>query len=148
MKNVCLRSVPGRANAIRETHAGASNTPWRATFASINPAGLYLPAALLGALIQCGFFVPFIIQNGLALPEFIRQLFSSLPAGGFTADLLISSFVFWLWSRHESRRYGVRHWWFFVVLNLTIGLSCALPLFLYFRHNQMNHTSPSADAIR
>ncbi len=143
MKNVFLTSIPDRVNAIRDTQVAANINVWRGTFASINPAGLYFTAAILGALIPCVFFVPFIIQNGLTLPEFIRQLFSNLPAGGFTADLLISSFVFWLWSRHESRRHGVRHWWFFVVLNLTIGLSCALPLFLYFRHNQMNHTSSS-----
>ena len=101
---------------------------------------LYLTAAVLGAVIPCAFFAPFIIQNGLALPEFARLLFANLPAGGFTADLLISSYVFWIWSRRESQLHGIQHWWVFVVLNLTIGLSCALPLFLFFRNGHVKQS--------
>jgi hypothetical protein len=98
---------------------------------------IYLILAVLGTIVPYGFFTPFIMQNGIALRDFASLLFVNLPAGGFTADLLITSAVFWIWSHRESQIHGVKHWWLFVVLNLTVGLSCALPLFLYFRQGQV-----------
>lgn len=93
----------------------------------------YLELAVLGAIIPLIFFQMFMVQYGVNLGEFIRQLFATLPASGFTADLLITSLVFWIWSFRESRVHGMRNWWAFVLLNLMIGLSCALPAFLLYR---------------
>ena len=94
---------------------------------------IYLFFAILGAIVPYVFFSQFMLQNGGNLAEFIRQLFATSPASGFTSDLLITSTVFWIWSYTESRSREMRHWWIYLVLNLTIGLSCALPLFLYMR---------------
>jgi len=102
---------------------------------------IYLLFAILGTIVPYIFFGNFMIEHGVDLLEFIKHLFANSAAGGFTADLLISSAVFWVWSARETRRIGMRNWWVYVVLNLTIGLSCALPLFLFFRHRR---NSPSA----
>jgi hypothetical protein len=50
--------------------------------------------------------------------------------------LVISSLVFWiaLFNRH-SKGIGPRPW-FFVALNLGIGLSCALPAYLYVNESR------------
>lgn len=93
----------------------------------------YLLAAILGTVVPYAFFGNFMLEHDANLNEFVRQLFANSPASGFTADLLITSTVFWLWSFQESRRMGMRNWWIYVLLNLTVGLSCALPLFLFFR---------------
>lgn len=67
------------------------------------------------------------------LGAFISQLFATPAAGGFTADLLITSLTFWVWSYHEARARGMRRWWAYIAVNLVVGLSCALPAFLYVR---------------
>lgn len=89
---------------------------------------LYLVLAIVGAVVPFVFFLEFIGASGLDLGGFIGALFVNGAAGGFTADLLISSAVFWIYL--FSRADGPSPWPF-VVLNLTIGLSCALPAYLY-----------------
>jgi len=101
---------------------------------------VYLELAILGAIVPYVFFAPWFWNNGTDLFGFVSLLFANQPAGGFASDILISSAVFWAWSWNESRRHGVRYWWVYVVLNLTIGLSCALPLFLYSRLCRIEET--------
>ncbi len=88
----------------------------------------YLVAAIVGAVVPYIFFVDFLADAGLDLTTFVGGLFVNGAAGGFTADLLISSVVFWAYM--FTRRDGPRPW-LFVALNLLIGLSCALPAYLY-----------------
>jgi len=89
---------------------------------------LYLILAIIGAVVPYLFFFQFFAQAGIDLPAFIGALFVNGAAGGFTADLLITSFVFWIYM--FNRKEGPAPW-LFVALNLTIGLSCALPAYLY-----------------
>ena len=92
---------------------------------------VYLVLAIVGAVIPMVFFSIFFAESGFALPDFVSALFVNGAAGGFTADLLITSLVFWIYL--FSRTDGPKPW-LFVVLNLTIGLSCALPAYLYATH--------------
>jgi len=90
----------------------------------------YLAAAIVGALVPMIFFTQFFSTTGEAgISGFTRALFANGAAGGFSADLLISSFVFWFWM--WQRRAGGPKPWLFIALNLGIGLSCALPAYLY-----------------
>ena len=93
---------------------------------------LFLFLAVTGAVVPWLFFAGFLRAEGLA-GDFVGALFANGAAGGFTADLLISSLTFWLFLFPEARRGGVRRPWIYVLLNLLIGLSCALPLFLWAR---------------
>jgi len=93
----------------------------------------YLVAAILGALVPYLFFFGWIQDNGLALGGFIQALFVNGAAGGFSADLLIASFVFWGFMAADDAAAVVGRPWLYIFVNLTIGLSCALPLYLYFR---------------
>ena len=97
----------------------------------------YLTFAVLGGVLPFIFFDQFFFEHGFALSEFVSQLFSTSPAAGFTTDLLITSFVFWVWSYGQARKYEMKNWWLYVVVNLLIGLSCALPLFVFFRQRQV-----------
>jgi len=89
---------------------------------------LFLILAIVGAVVPYLFFAGFMADRGMALDGFVSALFSNGASGGFTADLLISSLVFWLYM--FSRSDGPRPL-LFVLLNLTIGLSCALPAYIY-----------------
>lgn len=89
---------------------------------------VYLLLAVLGAVVPYLFFFGFFAESGVELSLFVGALFANGAAGGFTADLLISSFVFWIYM--FTHREGPAPW-IFMLLNLTIGLSCALPAYLY-----------------
>jgi hypothetical protein len=93
---------------------------------------LLLALAALGAALPYVFFFRFFQAHGLG-GDFVGALFANGAAGGFATDVLVSSLVFWIFLLGESRRLGIRHAWVFVVLNLAVGLSCALPLFLWAR---------------
>ena len=89
---------------------------------------VYLILAIAGAVVPYVFFFQYFGEHGLVLQSFVGALFVNNAASGFTADLLITSLVFWIFL--FSRRQGPSPW-LFIVLNLTIGLSCALPAYLY-----------------
>lgn len=97
----------------------------------MNLRAVYLLCAVLGAVIPLAFLVGFVADQGLDLIAFVAALFANGAAGMFTADLLISSFVFWLYmfsNQHEGPKP-----WAFIAINLCIGLSCALPAYLWAR---------------
>jgi len=93
----------------------------------------YLFLAVVGAIVPYVFFFQFIQVEGLNVPSFVASLFVNGAAAGFSADLLISSFIFWLFMFQQLRKRNSPQPYLFIVLNLTIGLSCALPAYLYSR---------------
>ena len=92
---------------------------------------LYLAAAIVGAVIPYLFFFEHFGTNGLDLLTFLAAVFANPAASGFTADLLTSSFVFWIFMFHRGQLESGPNPAVFIVLNLLIGLSCALPAYLY-----------------
>lgn len=88
---------------------------------------VYLVLTIVGSIVPYLFFFDFFAAHGVNLPVFVGGLFANGAAGGFTADLLITSLVFWLYL-YEQKEPKL---WMYVLLNLTIGMSCAVPLYLY-----------------
>jgi hypothetical protein len=97
----------------------------------MNLRTIYLLFAILGAVIPVAFFADFAVDQGIDLVAFVMALFVNGAAGGFTADLLISSFVFWIYM-FSNQSDGPKPW-VFIALNLCIGLSCAPPAYLWSR---------------
>ena len=95
---------------------------------------LYMLLALLGAIVPFIFFIEFIQQNGLDLVAFSEAAYDNGAAAGLTSDLLISSVVFWIAAIELWRRDRGPAPWVFILVNLVIGLSFALPLYLFVRH--------------
>ena len=92
---------------------------------------LYLVLAIAGAVVPYVFFVQYFSSAGADPAGFVKAVFANPAAGGFTADLLISSLVFWVAMFARRRRDDGPNPLPFIALNLTIGLSCALPAYLY-----------------
>lgn len=97
---------------------------------------LYLLLAIVGAIVPYVFFVQHIQAVGPGPLDFVAPLFANGAVGGFTADLLISSFVFWIAMFVEQRRDAAPAPALFIALNLCIGLSCALPAWLCARETR------------
>ncbi len=91
----------------------------------------YLALAFAGAIVPYIYFVQHFTDVGFGIGDFVSAVFANPAAGAFTADLLISSFVFWIAMFSRFGRGKGPKPLLFVVLNLTIGLSCALPAYLY-----------------
>jgi len=99
---------------------------------------LYLIAAVLGTVLPLSQFIPFLMAHGFDMPLFFQQLFQNHVSGFFGMDVIVSSFVLWLFVFSEGRRRGMRNLWLYVICNLAVGLSLALPLFLFFRERRIN----------
>lgn len=91
---------------------------------------LYLGLAFVGAIVPYIYFIQHFTNVGFGLGDFTSALFANPAAGGFTADLLITSIVFWIAMFHRRSLGKGPKPLLFIVLNLTIGLSCALPAYL------------------
>jgi len=91
---------------------------------------VYLISSIVGAVIPCIFFIQYFSTAGFNLEDFITALFVNHATGGFAVDLAISSLVLWIFIFSEAK---VKKPWVFVLINVIIGLSCALPLYFYFR---------------
>lgn len=97
----------------------------------------YLITFLIGTLTPLYFIANFVTETGgVVLSEFISQLFANHAASTFSSDLLICSFIFWVFMGHDKKNKNLPNILYFITLNLTIGLSSALPLYLYFRQRR------------
>ena len=107
---------------------------------------LYLALAVLGTVLPYWFFAQHFAEAGLSLPAFLGQAFANPVAAGLSADIVVSSVVFWVLLTVNGD--GARIWtWFLVPLNLAVGLSCALPLYLYLRCRDRESASGSAAGV-
>lgn len=94
----------------------------------------YLLLCFLGTVLPCWQFLRFFLgDGGFDLPGFISAATANPVAAGFSIDLVVSSAAFWVFLFADGRRHGIAHLWVFVAANLLVGLSLALPLYLYRR---------------
>ena len=105
----------------------------------------YIALSILGFILPYSQFISFVIDNGLDLSLFWSQLFANQISSFFAFDVFVSSLVFWIFLFREGTRLQMKFLWIYVVLNLTIGLSFALPLFLGMRSRQLE-TKLTAEA--
>jgi hypothetical protein len=94
---------------------------------------LYLLLAIIGAFVPDFFFFQFIQAEGVNIKAFISALFVNGAAGSFTVDLLYSSFIFWIFMFHQLKESTGPKPYLFIFLNLTLGLCCAMPAYMYAR---------------
>lgn len=99
----------------------------------MNVKHFYLLMAVIGTVIPWWFFGSFFALNGINIPLFLKSLFANGAAGGFSTDVLITILVFWVWSWRDAAKNNVRHWWLILPASCTVGLSLALPLYMYMR---------------
>ena len=110
----------------------------------MNRKNLYLLLCVLGIILPYSQLIPWVLENGLRLDLLFRELFANRIGGFFGLDVLVSSVVVVSFVRTEGRRLGVRRLWLPILVLLTVGVSCALPLFLYLREGALERqTGPT-----
>ncbi|MBK1986341.1 DUF2834 domain-containing protein [Sphaerospermopsis aphanizomenoides BCCUSP55] len=98
---------------------------------------IYLLLALLGLVLPYSQFIPFIFEHGLDIKLFFAQLFANKISGFFGMDVIVSSLVFWIFVFTEGTRLKMKNLWIYIASNLLVGVSLALPLFLFMRQGQI-----------
>jgi hypothetical protein len=101
---------------------------------------VYLLLTLVGTVVPYVFFLGHFQAAGFGPGDFFAGAFANGVAGGLTADVLIASAAFWVYL--TSRKVAGRGW--YMLLNVTIGLSCALPLYLYVTERALSTAPPRA----
>jgi len=99
---------------------------------------IYLFLAVIGLIVPYYFLISFVMANGLDGRLFFKQLFGTPISAFFAVDLLLSCVVFAHYLCQETKRHAIKYSWLCVVALCTVGLSCALPLFLYLREPYLN----------
>jgi len=107
---------------------------------------LYLAFCVVGIALPYWEFVPWVMQHGLNLRLLLADLFANRISAFFAMDVLISAVVLLRFIRVESARLEIRGWWLPVLAVFTVGVSLALPLFLYLRETKLEH--PNSSTIR
>ncbi len=102
---------------------------------------LYLLLVIIGSIAPWSLLLKFISQNGFSIELLIQQEFSNYGAAAFGTDLLISALVFFCFSFFELKRLGLSPIQLLIYIAATfgVGLSCSLPLFLYFRERVLEN---------
>ena|SRR5215813_2909935 len=94
---------------------------------------IYLFLAIAGFAAPYYFFISFLLTHGLDARLFLRQLFGTPISTFFAVDLLLSCVVFARFAGQEAARHSMKHQWVYLLALCTVGLSFALPLFLWAR---------------
>jgi hypothetical protein len=98
---------------------------------------IYLVLLLLGLFIPYYFLFKFLGSNGLNISLLVQQLFANDISTFFAVDLVISIIVFWIYMFAEAHKLQMKNSWLYLLASLFVGLSFALPLFLYFRERKL-----------
>jgi len=94
---------------------------------------LYLLLAVIGTIVPMTFYVPWLTANGAGLADLFTAWKANGAVAGLYYDLLIAALALCLWIISET--YIRKDYWVLICLPLIflIGVSCALPLFLFLR---------------
>lgn len=96
----------------------------------------YFLAAVVGAIAPYATYFGYLANVPGASPA-LSLAWGNPIAAATLADFTISCLVFWPFVFAECRRFGIRYWWLFIAANVFIGLSFALPAFLYARERRL-----------
>ncbi len=96
--------------------------------------GFYLILCVLGTVLPWWQLQQFFFGvGGFDLVALVGAAAENPVAAGFSIDVVLSSIVFCAFMFGDGRRHGMTNLWVYVAANLLVGLSLALPLYLYRR---------------
>ena len=94
---------------------------------------LFLIIAIIGTVLPLRSFGLFLQEHGFNVQELINQLFANHISAFFGWDVIISAIAVIGLVVLEGKRLQMKHLWIYILCNLSVGVSLALPLFLYAR---------------
>jgi hypothetical protein len=104
---------------------------------------VYLLLCIPGLALPYWQFLPWLSANGLHAKMFFQQLFANRISAFFGMDVLVSAVVLLVFASTEARRMKIQGRWLVLISLLLVGVSLALPLFLFFRERQLQQAASS-----
>jgi hypothetical protein len=101
----------------------------------------YLVCCVLGLLLPYSQFVPWLLEHGLNVTLFCRELFTNRISSFFAMDVIVSAIVLLWFIQSEGKRLPVRRLWLPTIGTLIVGVSFGLPLFLFLRQATLDRTT-------
>ncbi|WP_070963818.1 DUF2834 domain-containing protein [Vibrio sonorensis] len=99
---------------------------------------VYLVLAVVGTVLPYGALFPWLVENGLDLPLLVSDIASHPLSLVAWLDVVVAAVALLLFAKIDSQRHGISGFWLVLVTTLTIGVSCGLPLYLYFRERDLS----------
>ena len=98
---------------------------------------IFLILAIIGFIAPYYFFLQLPAENRFDLPALMQPLFANNFMKGVGMDLTVSVIAFWVFVFAEGSKLQMKYPWLYLLATLLVGLSFALPLFLYFRERKL-----------
>lgn len=93
--------------------------------------------SIIGTVLPLSQFVPFVAENGMNMLLFFEKLFINEISSFFAMDVIVAAAVTALLIAYETKRLKIKNTWVCYIGLFTVGVSCGLPLFLYFRERHL-----------
>ena len=104
----------------------------------------YLVCCVLGMVLPYSQFVPWLLEHGLNVTLFFRELFANRIRTFFVLDVIVSAIVLIWFIQSEGKRLRVRLLWLPTIGTLIVGVSFGFPLFLFLRQVRLDRTTARA----
>ena len=101
---------------------------------------IFLILAIIGFIAPYYFFLQVPPESVFDVPTLIQPLFANNFMKGVAMDLTVSVMALWTFVFVEGNRLQMKNLWVYPLSTLLVGLSFALPLFLYFRERRLEET--------
>ena len=101
----------------------------------------YVGCYVLGLVLPSSQFVPWLLEHGLNISVFFRELFANRISAFFVMDVIVSAIVLIWFIQTEGKRLQVRLLWLPTIGTLIVGVSFGFPLFLFLRQVTLDRTT-------
>ena len=95
---------------------------------------IFLLLAVVGFIAPYYFFLQ---VREFDLTALFQQFSASALLSGIAMDLFVSVIVYWFFMFTEAKKLDMKNAWLYLLATMLVGLSFALPLFLYFRERKI-----------
>jgi hypothetical protein len=104
----------------------------------------YLICCVLGLILPYSQLVPWLLEHGLNITLFYRELFANRISAFFAMNVIVSAIVLIWFIQSEGKRLRVRLLWLPTIGTLVAGVSFGFPLFLFLRQMALDRTAVRA----
>ena len=98
----------------------------------------YLVCCVIGLILPYSQLLPWLLEHGLNITLFFRELFANRISAFFAMDVMVSAIVLIWFIQSEGERLRVRFLWLPAIGTLAVGVSFGLPLFLFLRQMSLD----------
>jgi hypothetical protein len=104
----------------------------------------YLVCCVVGLVLPYSQFVPWLLEHGLNITLFFRELFANRVSAFFAIDVIVSAIALIWFIQCEGKR--LRTWllWLPTLGTLVVGVSFGFPLFLFLRQVKLDRPAARA----